>query len=99
MRLAGLMSFILMIAALAYTCVSLFKYVMGDTIQGWTSMIIVVLLLGSVQLFCLALMGEYIAKMFAEVKNRPRYIVEKKLCAGQPVRASLPKDDGPGQDA
>ena len=79
LRLAGLMSFILMIAALAYTGVSLFKYAMGETIQGWTSMIIVVLLLGAVQLFCLAVMGEYIAKMFTEVKNRPRYIVEKKL--------------------
>lgn len=99
LRLAGFMSFILMLAALAYTCVSLFKYVMGETIQGWTSMIIVVLLLGSVQLFCLALMGEYIAKMFAEVKNRPRYIVDKKLWHGQSTSTSLPKGDGPGQGA
>jgi hypothetical protein len=52
---------------------------MGETIQGWTSLIIVVLLLGSVQLFCLALVGEYLAKVFTEVRHRPRYIIAKKL--------------------
>ena len=40
---------------------------------------LVVLFLGSVQLLCLALLGEYLAKIFGEVKNRPRYIVEKIL--------------------
>ena len=51
----------------------------GAVIPGWTSLIIVVLLLGSVQLFCLSVMGEYIAKIFTEVRRRPRYIVEKTL--------------------
>ena len=41
--------------------------------------IIVLLVLGSVQLFCLALMGEYVAKIFTEVRHRPRYIISKKL--------------------
>lgn len=79
LRLAGFMSLACMLAALAYSLVSLVKYMLGETIQGWTSMIIVVLLLGSVQLFCLALMGEYLAKIFTEVRRRPRYIVEKTL--------------------
>lgn len=79
LRLAGFMSLACMLAALAYSLVSLVKYMLGETIQGWASMIIVVLLLGSVQLFCLALMGEYLAKIFTEVRRRPRYIVEKTL--------------------
>jgi glycosyltransferase involved in cell wall biosynthesis len=79
LRLAGLMSLLCMLAALAYSGVSLVKYAMGETIQGWTSLIIVVLVLGSVQLFCLALMGEYVAKIFTEVRHRPRYIISKKL--------------------
>ncbi|MDO5484527.1 MAG: glycosyltransferase family 2 protein [Desulfovibrionaceae bacterium] len=79
LRLAGVMSLACMLAALAYSLVSLGKYMLGETIQGWTSMIIVVLLLGSVQLFCLAVMGEYLAKIFTEVRHRPRYIVEKTL--------------------
>ena len=79
LRLAGLMSLLCMLAALAYSLVSLFQYMEGAVIPGWTSLIIVVLLLGSVQLFCLSVMGEYIAKIFTEVRRRPRYIVEKTL--------------------
>lgn len=79
LRIAGLMSMLCMLAALAFSGVSLLKYVMGETIQGWTSLIIVVLLLGSVQLFCMALVGEYLAKVFTEVRQRPRYIIAKKL--------------------
>lgn len=79
LRIAGLMSMLCMLAALVFSGVSLLKYAMGETIQGWTSLIIVVLLLGSVQLFCLALVGEYLAKIFTEVRHRPRYIIAKKL--------------------
>lgn len=79
LRLAGVMSFLCMLAAVGYSLVSLYKYMAGETIQGWTSMIIVVLMLGSVQLFCLAVMGEYLAKVFTEVRRKPRYIVEKTL--------------------
>ena len=80
LRIAGLMSVLCMLAALAFSDgVSLLKYALGETIQGWTSLIIVVLLLGSVQLFCMALVGEYLAKIFTEVRQRPRYIIAKKL--------------------
>ena len=79
LRIAGLMSMLCMLAALAFSGVSLLKYAMGETIQGWTSLIIVVLLLGSVQLFCLALVGEYLAKVFTEVRRRPRYIIAQQL--------------------
>lgn len=79
LRLAGLMSLLCMFLAFVICICSLYKYVVGDTIQGWTSLIIVSLLLGGVQLFCLAVMGEYIAKIFTEVRHRPRYIIEKTL--------------------
>lgn len=79
LRLAGLMSFVCMFFALILCIISMYKYAAGETIQGWTSMIIVTLLLGSVQLFCLAVMGEYLAKIFIEVRRRPRYIVEKTI--------------------
>lgn len=79
LRLSAFMGTLCMLAALAYSVVSLFKFMEGETIPGWTSLIIVVLLLGAVQLFCLALLGEYVAKIFSEVKRRPRYLVEKTL--------------------
>lgn len=79
MRIAGLLSSCCMLVALLGCVVALVKYASGDTIPGWTSLMILFLLIGSAQLFCLAIMGEYIAKIFKEVRRRPRYIVEKKL--------------------
>lgn len=79
LRIAGLLSLISMLLALTLSAVALIDYVRGTVVSGWTSLIIVVLFMGSVQLFCLSVMGEYIAKMFEEVKKRPRYIVETIL--------------------
>ena len=79
LRMAGLLSFCCMLIALVLCCVTIYKYIVGEVIQGWTSLVIVVLFLGSAQLFCLSIIGEYIAKIFTEVRHRPRYIIEKYL--------------------
>ncbi|MEG2172273.1 MAG: glycosyltransferase family 2 protein [Desulfovibrionaceae bacterium] len=79
LRLAGLLSMAGMGIALVLAFVALYDYIGGAVVSGWTSLIIVVLFMGSVQLFCLGVMGEYIAKMFVEIKARPRYIVERIL--------------------
>ena len=51
-------------------------------IQGWASTISIILLLGGVQLICIWLQGEYLARIFNEVKNRPLYIVNGKIGFG-----------------
>lgn len=79
LRLAGVLSFICMLIALLASIVSLYKYFSGAVVPGWTSLIIIILFLGAAQLFCLAIMGEYIAKIFTEVRHRPRYIIEKTI--------------------
>lgn len=79
LRLAGIMGFACMAIALCACMVALYKYAVGDTIPGWTSLMIIILFLGSAQLFCLAVIGEYIAKIFTEVRRRPRYIIESTL--------------------
>ncbi|MDE5831526.1 MAG: glycosyltransferase family 2 protein [Desulfovibrio sp.] len=79
LRMAGFLSFLCALLAIGLCCLSLYKYIMGEVIQGWTSLVIVVLFLGSAQLFCLSIIGEYIAKIFTEVRHRPRYIIEKYL--------------------
>src|SRR5690348_2539426 len=53
----------------------------GHNIPGWTSLMLVVVILGAVQMFVLALMGEYIGRLYNEVKQRPLYIVQE--LAGQ----------------
>ena len=48
----------------------------GQSIPGWTSLMLVVVVLGAVQMFVLALMGEYIGRLYNESKRRPLYIVQ-----------------------
>ena len=47
------------------------------TIQGWASVIISVLFLGGIQLIVIGILGEYIGKLFLQVKGRPTYIINE----------------------
>jgi glycosyltransferase involved in cell wall biosynthesis len=55
------------------------KFITGQVVVGWTSTVLAIYLLGSVQIMCLGLIGEYIGKMYQEVKARPRFIPEQEL--------------------
>ena len=55
----------------------------GETIQGWTSLMLVVVVLGAVQMFVLGLMGEYIGRLYSQAKQRPLYIVQQVVGARQ----------------
>ena len=50
----------------------------GDPTSGWPSMICIMVFMGGVQLFCIGLVGEYLAKTYLETKNRPIYIAREK---------------------
>ena len=49
----------------------------GRNIPGWTSLMLIVVIIGAVQMFVLALMGEYIGRLYNEAKGRPLYIVQE----------------------
>ena len=51
--------------------------VYGDPTSGWPSMACIVFLVSGVQLLCIGVIGEYIAKMYLEVKNRPVYVIKE----------------------
>ena len=53
-----------------------YAWLAGQSIQGWTSLMLVVVILGAIQMFALALMGEYIGRLYNEAKGRPLYIVQ-----------------------
>lgn len=55
------------------------KFFTIAAIPGWASIVIPLYMLGGIQLLCLGVVGQYVAKMFAEAKGRPRFIVEKIL--------------------
>lgn len=50
----------------------------GKTVAGWTSTVCIVCFMGGVQLICLGVLGEYIGKIYMEVKARPRYIISER---------------------
>ncbi|HEX6376760.1 MAG TPA: glycosyltransferase family 2 protein [Allosphingosinicella sp.] len=50
-------------------------FVTGSAIQGWTSLMLVVVVLGAVQMFVLGMIGEYLGRLYMESKHRPLYIV------------------------
>lgn len=58
-----------------YAIVSFFQ---GATVSGWASMICIICLLGGIQLICLGVIGQYIGKIYMEVKHRPRYIISER---------------------
>ena len=57
----------------------LVAYFQGRTIQGWASLLFSVWFLGGLLLFSIGVVGEYIGKIYKEVKRRPRYIIEKQI--------------------
>ncbi|MCI8747547.1 MAG: glycosyltransferase family 2 protein [Lachnospiraceae bacterium] len=49
----------------------------GDPVAGWASTICTIVFIGGIQLFCMGIMGQYIARTYTESKNRPHYIIAK----------------------
>jgi dolichol-phosphate mannosyltransferase len=68
----GLLSFVLCLGLAAYVIVS---YAQHQVVAGWSSLLATVLFLGSVQLLCLGLLGEYLGRLYAKVQGRPAYFI------------------------
>lgn len=51
------------------------RLIYGDPVDGWASTICVIAFIGGIQLFCMGIMGQYIAKTYSETKKRPHYII------------------------
>jgi glycosyltransferase involved in cell wall biosynthesis len=53
-------------------------------VEGWTALIIAVLFMGGVQLICLGILGEYVGRIYNEIKRRPLYVVEEHIGFNKP---------------
>ncbi len=67
-----LLSIIMMIYTFA-------RHINGETVSGWSSLIISIWALGGLQIFCIGIIGEYIGKVYLETKARPKYIIKELL--------------------
>lgn len=70
---------LLMVCSIFAAIYAFVSYGMGHVVPGWTSLILSIWFIGGVQLFAIGLIGQYIGKIYLEVKNRPRYTIETYL--------------------
>lgn len=53
------------------------KLLFGDPVDGWPSLVCIITFISGIQLFCMGIMGQYMSKMYSEVKKRPHYIIQE----------------------
>ena len=91
LKAASYVGFATAAVAFAYGVYVIGKTILyGEPVRGYPTLIVVVLFLGGLQLMALGIIGEYLARMFIEVKQRPLYLVQESL----PPRRPLPAPEG-----
>jgi glycosyltransferase involved in cell wall biosynthesis len=76
LKLATWLGYATSFLAFLYLASVFVQRAMGVTVQGWATIMVALLFLGGVQLICLGIMGEYVGRVFNEIKPRPIYVVE-----------------------
>jgi len=87
LKLASWLGYLASAFAFVYLVFVFVQKALGGTVQGWATIMVAMLFLGGVQLICLGIMGEYIGRIFNEIKPRPMYVVEE-------VYSAAGRDDG-----
>ena len=64
-----------LVAFIMVIVVAIRKLIFGDPVDGWASLVCIITFIGGIQLFCMGIIGQYIAKIYLETKHRPHYIV------------------------
>ena len=72
----GLLFVLIAIGIIGY---AIYEYFSGQTVAGWTSLLVSMWFIGGVILTSIGVIGEYIGKIYREVKRRPRYFIEKQI--------------------
>lgn len=88
LRFASHVGLVLTAASVLLILYILIGWMMGSAVQGWTSTMLVVVVLGAVQMFVLGMIGEYLGRLYVESKRRPLYVVADVAGPVQ-ARASL----------
>ncbi|MGN0730539.1 MAG: glycosyltransferase family 2 protein [Treponema sp.] len=73
---AGVVSVFVALALILFIAVR--RIVFGDPVQGWASLVCIILFTGGIQLFSMGILGLYIAKIYTEVKRRPLYVIKEE---------------------
>ena len=79
MQIVTVCGIIFFVFAVVFGIQSLYMYAAGHAMEGFTTVILLLLLIGSILMFSLGVIGYYISKIYDEVKMRPRYIISKVI--------------------
>lgn len=78
MQFVTLMGWIILLFSLVLGLNSLYQYFNGSALEGFTTVILLQLIIGSILMISLGIIGHYISKIYDEIKGRPRYIISKR---------------------
>ena len=77
LKFATILGFLVSFISFLFALWALYsRFISKDYVQGWTSLMLVVLFIGGVQLVCIGIIGEYISRLSDNVRNRPLYIIQ-----------------------
>ncbi len=96
LQLATWLGFLVSAFSFLYIVVVLYLKIRGINVTGWTTLMFFILFLGGVQLIVVGVLGEYVGRIYEEVKRRPLYVVSELL--GGPGEATAPAGDVPPAD-
>ena len=75
---SALMGIFFCFVALFFVCFIIFRTLMyGDPVSGWPSLAVIILFTSGIQMFCLGILGQYLAKTYLETKRRPQYLIKE----------------------
>jgi polyisoprenyl-phosphate glycosyltransferase len=91
LRVSAYLGFIASVAGVPYAIWAIYaKFFTNLVVPGWTSLLVAVLFLGGVQLMSMGIIGEYVGRIYTEVKGRPLYVAEETLGFEEADRLSDP---------
>jgi polyisoprenyl-phosphate glycosyltransferase len=100
LRLASFLGLALGCLSLLMLGYTLGSWALGHVVEGWTSLLTVVLILGSTQLILFGLLGEYVGRLYLETKRRPLFVIDQVVtqntAATEPYRAAREPSTVPG---
>ena len=79
LKLVTIIGFVIFFFCLLMSGYALFALFYDKLVPGWLSTVLPMYFLGGIQLFCFGIIGEYIGKIYSEVKQRPRYFIDKRV--------------------
>jgi dolichol-phosphate mannosyltransferase len=99
LRIVASMGFALVGFCAAYLGYTLYKqFFTDDTVEGWTSVIVLLLLIGGAQLIGLGVIGQYVGRIYDEAKGRPLYVVSEVVDSASLALPAVPPDLAVGGD-